>query len=67
MPESVKIQIDGKAYDFEDFEGREIIAAERAFDISLMSELERGSMTGMYALLFMVKRRENGTITPMRS
>lgn len=60
--DGVKIHIDGKTYDLEDFEGREIIAAERAFDISLLGEISRGSMMGIYAAVFMVKRRENPDI-----
>jgi hypothetical protein len=63
VPDNVTIHIEGKAYDLEDFEGREIIAAERALDISLLGEISRGSMLGVYAAVFMVKRRKDPTTT----
>ena len=58
-----KIEVDGTTYDVEDFEGRELVDAERAFGISLMLELERASMQGVYALLYLIKKRENRAFT----
>ena len=61
--DSMKVTIDGETFDVNDFEGRELVAAERAFNISLFAELDRGSATGVYALLFIIKRRGNPAIT----
>jgi hypothetical protein len=61
--DSMKVTIDGQTFDVNDFEGRELVAAERAFNISLFAELDRGSATGVYALLFIIKRRSNPEFT----
>jgi hypothetical protein len=61
--DEVKITIEGQEYSLNDFEGRDIVEAERAFDISLFSELQRNSMTGIYALVFMIRRQTNPHIT----
>ncbi len=61
--EGMKIQVDGKEYAVDDFEGRELVDAERSFGISLFAELDRGSVTGVYALLYLIKRRENKAFT----
>lgn len=58
------IEVDGKEYAIDDFEGRELVDAERSFGISLLAELERGSVTGVYAVLYLIKKREDGTFTP---
>lgn len=59
----MKIQIDGKEFAVDDFEGRELVDAERTFGISLPYELDRGSMSGVYALVYLVKKRENKAFT----
>lgn len=61
--EGIKIEVDGKEYAIDDFEGRELVDAERAFGISLFSELERGSVTGIYAVLYLIKRRDDASFT----
>lgn len=61
--DDLTISLDGESYSVNDFEGRELVAAERAFDISLFSELQRGSVTGVYALIFIIKRRKNPEFT----
>lgn len=61
--EGITITVDGKEYAIDDFEGRELIDVERAFGISLYHELERSSMTGIYAILYLVKKRETPSFT----
>ena len=58
-----KITVDGKDYSVDDFEGRELVDAEREFGVSLMFELDRASMQGVYALIYMIKKRENHAFT----
>lgn len=62
--DGMKVEIDGKEYAVDDFEGRELVEVERAFEISLFTELNRSSVTGVYALLYLVKKRENPAFTP---
>lgn len=57
------IKVEGKEYDVDDFEGRELVDAERAFGISLMIELDRFSMQGVYALLYLINKRGNPEYT----
>jgi hypothetical protein len=57
------ITVDGKDYTVDDFEGRELVDAEQAFGISLTFELDRVSMQGIYALMYLIKRRENPGFT----
>jgi hypothetical protein len=58
-----EIRIDGKTYQVDDFSGRELVAAERGFGINLMPELDAGTMQGVYALIYLVKHRENPDFT----
>jgi hypothetical protein len=61
--DEVKITIEGQEYSLNDFEGRDIVGAERAFDISLFGELQRNSMTGIYALVYIIRRKTNPRLT----
>lgn len=61
--DGMKVRIDGRDYELDEFEGRELVMAEREFGIALVPELERGSMLGVYAFLLIIKRRENPKIT----
>lgn len=61
--DGMKIKVDGKEYAVDDFEGRELVDAERSFGISLFAELDRGSVTGIYAMLYLIKKRENARLT----
>jgi hypothetical protein len=61
--DDVTLKVDGKEYSLNDFEGRAIVEAERAFNVSLFQELDRGSITGVYAILYLVKRQDNPNLT----
>jgi hypothetical protein len=61
--EGLKVQFDGQEYAVDDFQGRELVDAERSFGISLFAELDRGSATGIYAMLYLIKRRTNARFT----
>ncbi len=65
--DGMKIQVDGKEYAVDDFEGRELVDAERSFGISLFAELDRGSVTGVYALVYLIKKRQDKTFTADRA
>lgn len=59
-----KITIDGQTFDVDDFEGRELIDAEKVFGVNLLAGLDEPSMSIVYALVWLVKRRSNPRFTP---
>ena len=58
------IRIDGKEYSVDDFEGRELIDAEKVFGVNLLAGLDEPSVAIVYALVWLVKRRSNSRFTP---
>lgn len=58
------ITIEGKTYDVDDFEGRELLEAEKVFGINLLAGIDEPSMAVIYALVWLVKRRGNPAFTP---
>lgn len=59
----ITIHMDGEDYSLNDFEGREIVNVERLFDIVFLDELDRGSVTGAYAMIYIIKKRGNPGLT----
>jgi hypothetical protein len=58
------ITIEGVEYDVDDFEGRELIDAEKVFGVNLLAGIDQPSMSVIYALVWLVKRRANSRFTP---
>jgi hypothetical protein len=61
--DAFKIRVDGAEYSIDDFEGRDLVDVERQLDISLSRELERWSTTGIYALVYLVKHKNDARVT----
>jgi hypothetical protein len=61
--DAFKIRIDGAEYAIDDFEGRDLVDVERQLDISLGQELERMSTTAVYALVYLVRHKNDARVT----
>jgi hypothetical protein len=59
-----KITIDGETFDVDDFEGRELIDAEKVFGVNLLVGIDEPSMSVVYAMVWLVKRRANPGFSP---
>lgn len=58
------IRIDGQEYSVDDFEGRELIDAEKVFGVNLLAGLDEPSIAIVYALVWLVKRRTDSRFSP---
>jgi hypothetical protein len=59
-----KITIEGQEFNVDDFEGRELLEAEKVFGVNLLSGMDEPSMAVVYALIWLVKRRGNPRFSP---